>query len=70
MEALSATTMKGDNSMQDFITVHQIQVHLRDGLTITPEIKTMAAQFAEHRSRRPIVAYIDPKDPNQHHLNK
>ena len=55
--------------MQDFITVHQIQVHLRDGLTITPEIKTMAAQFAEHRSRRPIVAYIDPKNPNQHHLN-
>ena len=55
--------------MQDFLTVHQIPVHLADGLTLTPEIKTMVEQFAEHRSRKPIVAYPNPKTPNQHYLN-
>ena len=55
--------------MQDYITVHQIPVHLQAGLSMTPEIKAMVEQFADHRSRRPIVAYIDPKNPDHHHIS-
>ena len=54
--------------MQDFITSNQVKVHLLDGLTLTPEIKLMAEQYAKTRARRPIVVHLDERNPGHHHI--